>query len=146
MDYVWDIDGTLADCSHREHYVRNKPKDWVKFYGGMINDKPHWDMVHILHALRTDHPANHVILCTGRPEEYREDTLHWFETNGIPYDALYMRAADDHRTDNVVKVELIRKIQADGYDPKIVFEDRTRVVKAFREIGLRVLQVRDGDF
>ena len=32
---IFDIDGTLADISQREHHVRKQPKNWKAFFAGM---------------------------------------------------------------------------------------------------------------
>ena len=31
MDVICDIDGTVADCSHRLHWIQSKPKNWKAF-------------------------------------------------------------------------------------------------------------------
>ena len=33
MISIFDIDGVLADATHREHHVTKKPKDWDAFFG-----------------------------------------------------------------------------------------------------------------
>jgi FMN phosphatase YigB (HAD superfamily) len=35
MIYIFDIDGTLADISHRLHFIQQEPKDWRGFYSEM---------------------------------------------------------------------------------------------------------------
>ena len=35
---IFDLDGTLSDCTHRMHYLDNKPKDFDSFYGAMGDD------------------------------------------------------------------------------------------------------------
>jgi hypothetical protein len=34
MDILVDIDGTLADCTHRLHHIQKQPKDWDAFFAG----------------------------------------------------------------------------------------------------------------
>ena len=58
----------------------------------------------------------------------------------------YMREAGDHRDDDVVKIEMLAQIRADGFEPIMVFEDRTRVVKARRSAGIPCMQVCNGNF
>ena len=57
-----------------------------------------------------------------------------------------MRAEGDRRQDDLVKSDLLDKIRIDGFDPVIAFDDRDKVVKMWRERGLRCLQVDRGDF
>ena len=52
MTYIFDIDGTLADCSHRLHYISGENKDWDTFYKECVNDKPIMDVVEILWSLQ----------------------------------------------------------------------------------------------
>jgi hypothetical protein len=65
---------------------------------------------------------------------------------GIVPEAFYMRSDKDYRADYIVKREMLDKIRADGYDPVLVFDDRTSVVNMWREAGLRAVQVAPGDF
>ena len=37
---IFDIDGTLADCSHRLHHVTGDKRDWNKFFAEMSEDPP----------------------------------------------------------------------------------------------------------
>jgi len=46
MIYIFDIDGTLADVSHRLHYITGETKDWDAFFaacgalmGGVFEDR-----------------------------------------------------------------------------------------------------------
>lgn len=57
-----------------------------------------------------------------------------------------MRRAGDHRGDDIIKLELLTQIKADGFDPIMAFEDRSRVVRAWRSAGIPCAQVAEGDF
>ena len=59
---------------------------------------------------------------------------------------LYLRGVGDFREDPMVKSYLYDQILAKGFKPKLVFEDRSIVVKMWRGRGLRCLQVAEGDF
>jgi len=144
MDIIVDIDGTIANADWRQHHLLVKPKNWTGFWKDMENDGPHTDIIWLVKQLHST--GNRIIMCTGRQEQHREPTTKWLDKYEIPYSAIYMRETGDHRDDSIVKVELINRIREDGYDPYLVLEDRNRVVKAFRDIGLRVLQVNYGDF
>ena len=37
---IVDIDGTLADLSHRRHHVENGKRNWSAFFAELSNDKP----------------------------------------------------------------------------------------------------------
>ena len=81
-----------------------------------------------------------------RLEKYRSATEEWLNKHDLPYEKLYMRRKGDRRDDTIVKFELLEQIQADGYDPVLVFEDRDRVVQMWRDAGLKCLQVKPGEY
>lgn len=86
------------------------------------------------------------IIVSGRPESCREDTSKWLVKHGIHWDYLYMRATDDKRPDDEVKLEIFNTHIRDKFNVLWVFDDRNRVVAMWRRLGLMCLQVNDGDF
>lgn len=66
--------------------------------------------------------------------------------HGLPPGPVYMRKAGDYTDDNLLKVELLRQLRADGHEPIMAFDDRSRVVQAWREQGIPCAQVAAGDF
>ena len=59
---------------------------------------------------------------------------------------LLMREDDDYRDDSIVKPELLDKAGIKLDDILCVFEDRNRMVKKWRELGLTCVQVNEGNF
>jgi phosphoglycolate phosphatase-like HAD superfamily hydrolase len=141
---VFDIDGTLANIEHRRAFVATKPKNWKAFNAGIVNDTRYEDMVWLVNHF--DNALCKIILCSGRGEEHRDVTEKQMNDFFVPYNALYMRPAKDHRPDYVIKVELLQQIRADFGEPFLWFDDRNQVVDAIRAEGVRVLQVAPGDF
>lgn len=142
--YIFDIDNTIADNSIRIHHLHKQPKDWAAWHAESGTDTPYWEVVDLI-DMAVDAGVK-VVLCTGRDEFCRDSTVEWLDTHCIHYDKLYMRPEGDRRDDCVVKRDLLKTIRADGYDPVLVFEDRDRVVKMWRDEGLRCLQVNPGNF
>lgn len=140
---VFDIDGTIADIEHRRHFVQKPNRDWRSFERNIYNDKPKEAVVRLLRML---HPTNRIVLSSGRHEGQRFGTESWLQNHHIPWDNLYMRKEKDYRADNIVKLELLAQMNADGYDPWIVFDDRDQVVKMWRDAGYTCCQVAPGDF
>jgi uncharacterized HAD superfamily protein len=140
MDYIFDIDDTLSDSSERDHYLRAPNKNWDSYYSELVNDNPILSAVEVLKAL---YAAEHrIILCTGRPERYRNLTVQWLQTHNVPADALYMRQKSEQYLRNAeIKRILLAQIIQDGYSPKAVFEDNPHSVEMWREAGLQVFQV-----
>lgn len=143
---IVDIDGTLAGhdgTNPRGHHD----------YHLVGNDYIHQDIDNLLFILEQGYPSwlepdVRRILVSGRPDSCRDETVEWLDRHGWGegnYD-LFMRATGDMRRDDVVKYEIFRDNIQDKYHVDYVFDDRDRVVKMWRALGLRTLQVADGDF
>lgn len=156
--YLFDIDGTLADLSHRLCHIQKQPKDWDAFFDidAVLKDKPFLHICRLAKALRK--AGEIIVFCSGRPERLKLATAKWlyYHVTGDPLsdalDKLYMRpdtmegGKPDHREDYVVKRELLRKIVWDGYTPTMAFDDRDQVVKMWRDNGIPCAQVANGSF
>lgn len=144
---VFDIDGTIANNDHRRHFVEQEKKDWKAYNSLMADDGVYKDIIWIMSMMWADMDAR-IILCTGREEVYREVTDDWLINNSLSHyiTDMYMRGVKDYRSDAIVKVELLKQIEADWGRPQLWFDDRQQVVDAIRAEGIRVLQVQPGDF
>lgn len=142
--YIFDIDGTLADCSHRLHHIQKEPKDWTAFFAACSKDKPIKAIVELATVLLCS--DEEVVFVSGRSDECRSATEQWLSYYVWADAPLYMRKAGDHRDDAIIKIELLAQIRADGFEPIMAFEDRTRVVAAWRAAGVPCAQVAPGDF
>lgn len=137
-----DMDGTLADVEHRVHHVRGRgKKNWPAFFRGMTKDKPNAVVAEWVKNLR---PEYTIVILSGRPSSYARDTVQWLKKHKIPFDHLLMRREGDHRPDHIVKKELMATL------PKrqiaFVIDDRASVCRMWRDEGLRVFQVAEGNF
>ena len=139
---IFDIDGTLADVSERIHHVRKKPKNWPAFFEGMAQDKAIHSMVRLCNLLYAS--GIRIVLCSGRNEEHRAQTIEWLAGQGVNYHDLLLRRSNDRRSDTEVKRELLATLDKS----KILFvvEDRSRVVEMWRSEGLVCLQCAPGEF
>ena len=139
---IFDIDGTLANISERIHHIKRKPKNWNAFNAGMAQDKAIHSMVRLCNILYAS--GLRIILCSGRNERNRLETVEWLSKQGVNYHELLLRRDEDYRPDSVVKRELIQDLDKS----KILFvvEDRSRVVEMWRSEGLVCLQCAPGEF
>lgn len=149
---VVDIDGTVADCSQRRHHLLKQPKDWDAFFAGIPSDLPIESSCRLVRVLGS-WGFYRVIFCTGRGEEYREQTEAWLRETfeGMAprswfSDSLLMRATADRRDDPVVKPELLASRGITPQNTAFILEDRNRMVARWRELGFTCFQVADGDF
>jgi hypothetical protein len=142
--FIFDLDGTLANGEHRVHFIRNhEVKDWDSYFLACTEDTP---ILHVVRLARILYGTCPVIIVTGRSRMVEEQTRAWLWRYTVPHSDLYMREERDYRNDDVLKVEMLAQIRADGWRPIMAFEDRTRVVRAYRAAGLPCAQVAEGDF
>ena len=145
---ICDLDGTLADCEHRVHHVRGKPKNWDAFFAGVRNDGVNYPVLLLLDKFTNygDDWQYNIIFCSGRPERCRADTEWWLrEVCDIPDFILLMRKDGDFRADNIVKQEILDK-HIDKSRVLFVLDDRQQVVDMWRANGLTCFQVAEGNF
>jgi hypothetical protein len=143
---VFDIDGTLANCDHRLHYLERVPQDWEGFCNPIevVKDVVIADVARIYRAMT---PIKwEFVLCTGREETSREATHAWLWRNNLPFDRLLMRAEGDFRHDTQVKPELLSRAGCRPDNVIAIFEDRSCVVDKWRELGYTCFQVAKGDY
>ncbi len=140
--YIFDIDGTLADLTHRLHYIQKHPKDWDSFFAACVHDTPIPHIVTLAKCLPLP-----IVCVSGRSDVVRIETDYWLRVKaGLAPAALYMRKGGDRRSDDIVKTEILDKLRSDGWRPLMAFDDRDRVVKAWRAAGVPCAQVAEGDF
>lgn len=143
---IFDMDGTLADVRHRLHFLNGPKKDFEAFYGTMYHDTPN-ALVCELAAMYASNNEYYLIICTGRPERYRRETKQWLLDYEIEYHGLFMRANDRlSDKDSDVKRDMLNLIRKLWPSPILAVDDRSQVVKMWREEGLVCLQVADGNF
>lgn len=143
---IVDIDGTMTIVGDRVKYIESEPKEWQKFYDACGEDEVNDPIARLVHAVAIAGEAN-VVFCTGRSEDHRRVTEEWFADNlGVAGVELIMRPSGDHRSDTIVKPEMLA---AAGYTPDnvwFILEDRAKVTRKWRELGFTCLQVANGDF
>lgn len=140
---IFDVDGTIANNDHRRVWVQNKPKNWKAYNATMADDKPIDNIIHIAQILCQHYQ---IIIVTARSDDHKQTTIDWLEKHMVPHTAIYFRKEKDYRDDTIVKSEILDQLLEDGYNPVMVFDDRTKVVNMWRERGLQCLQVAEGNF
>ncbi len=162
--FIVDIDGTVAEKGDRS------PFDWSKVSG----DTPIEPIVKLVKILITQkYSEEKIVFFSGRKECCMGDTITWINkyifnyegtyslsndceirffnsaTNEEKYHSeyqLFMRKDDDDRNDAITKRELFDEHIRGKFFVEFILDDRDRVVKMWRELGLSCLQVANGDF
>ena len=141
---VFDIDGVLADCSHRLHYLEKKNYD--KFYSDeeIMKDKPIHDIMDIFVGLENLNEYNIGnnktvnILISGRNERCKKSTIQWLREKlniYIDEDQLFFRSANDYRPAHEVKEDLIKKYI--GFKNILfAFDDDDQVNEMYKKHGV----------
>src|SRR5215207_2535449 len=104
---VFDIDGVLADVTHRLHHLRAYPQRWERFFRAAERDPLLDEGARRLRAALAEHD---VIYITGRPERNRRLTERWLARHDLPTGPLVMRGDDDFRPARFYKREVLRKL------------------------------------
>lgn len=129
---VVDLDGTLANLNGRLPYgdaqkdcendlLRQEVLDQVKQFTLMKR-----------------------LIVSGRFDTYKEQTERWLKKHNIHYDGLFMREANDTRGDQIIKREIYEQHIEPFYKVVRVFDDRPKVIRMWRELGLDVVDVGNG--
>lgn len=143
---VFDMDGTLADVTHRRGLVERSPKDWESFFAQCDRDRPNKPVVEIAQILGSSHDI-HVV--TARRKKETDITEQWLQNYSVPYAALWVLRSDEGDDKYTPDVELKQR-WLDQFEGKrrisYVFDDRNKVVAMWRRNGLTCFQVAEGNF
>lgn len=133
---ICDLDGTLALFGDRPKYDRDYE-----------NDDLNTVISQIIHDHLLMHPSVKLIFVSGRKEKFRDQTNDFLVNKGrFDNYILLMRGDHDNREDSIIKRELFEEFIRGQYYIEFVIDDRDRVVKMWRDLGLTCLQVAEGNF
>lgn len=134
---IFDLDGTIRDLNGRKPYG-----DTVK--DECINDLPIHQIIELT-KFYYFHSNKQVLIVSGCMENARIPTMQWFDKHGVEWHELYMRHTRDYRPDEILKKEIyIREIKP-RYNVVMVYDDRPKIVRMYRELGLKVADVGKGE-
>lgn len=145
---IVDIDGTLADASHRLHYIKQEQPDWASFMDPelLIKDTAQPFAREVLNSFR----AQEYEMCflTGRTEAAREATEAWLNTRmdrRPSWEPVFMRTpkyANMHASvykelqlKEIMETHYTTYTRRGGWD-KIFFEDDPFVARMYMKHGI----------
>lgn len=137
---IVDIDGTCALHNGRNPYELDRVSE----------DIPNYPLVRFLKELICN---KHIIFLSGREgtDKCRQDTIDWLTKNICSSDfgckwELLMRDKGNFEPDEIIKKRIFHKEIESDYNVLAVFDDRDKVVKMWRSLGLLCNQVYWGNF
>lgn len=155
MSIIFDIDGVLADCSHRLRFIQGEEKDWDSFHSDeeLEKDSPMprgFDLFkkisasfdYTLDRNRDFVEIHQVIFITGRPNRNREATKKWFFNSfgfSINDFLLFMRDDKDHRKAVHYKKSVIQQLPLMGINPTLAVDDDIEICKMYVKSGIPAL-------
>lgn len=164
---IFDLDGTLADCEHRRHFVeknvycdhwhkipnhpiqmcdpckirfKNWKPDWKSFYEACDKDIPIEPVIEIWNDQISLGSMGDHLIWSGRCESVRDKTEKWLSDNLLCFDPkqLKMRPIGDSTPDDVLKEKWLDEYISKGQEIKFVFDDRPKVIRMWRRRGIFV--------
>ena len=163
---IFDLDGTLANIDSRRD-ISMKPNgklDWDVFAAPnsiLALDKPNAPVIKMAQMFKAD--GFKIVIFSGRNDRGFDATVQWLNDFKVPFDLLVMRpdkfkdkswpiadgnpATPDMRfmPDEILKKKMLDTF-VDIDDVFLVVDDRDKVVKMWRDLGLNTFQVAPGDF
>ena len=150
---VFDLDGTLSDDSHRIHLIQGTLRadpaarvQWALYFERCGLDAPHQRMIELFRTLRFG--RERVEIWTGRDGGQRAQTERWLsehvfgndmwtrQENRLQYVPLIMRPAGSVISDIAFKTELLHDARRRLDPVSLVFEDRAKMAKWWRSMGV----------
>lgn len=137
---MFDLDGTLADSGHRQHFLEGAKRDWDGFFAAAPADPPLERGVALCLAAAEE---CEVVYLTGRPERCRADTREWLARQGLPGGAIHMRPNADRRPARTTKLETLRRLGRTR-EVRMLVDDDELVCDAAERAGFRVVRASWG--
>ena len=163
---IFDLDGTLANIDVRrdKSLKPNGKLDWDLFASPtsiMDWDTPNAPVIKMAQMFHDN--GFKVVIFSGRNDRSFASTKDWLRIHNVPFDLLVMRP-DKFKSDSwpialgnpatsdmrFMPDEILKKKMLDTFvdidDVFLVVDDRDKVVKMWRDLGLNTFQVAPGDF
>lgn len=138
--YIFDLDGTLADNTHRAHHLKKSPQDWTSFDRACGADTPILPMVELYHTLLEG--GAEVRIWTGRTADVMLQTIEWLEKHELPCDELRMRKPGDWSDARVLKGMWLSELSEENRERLVcVFDDDPKMVEFWAAQGVLCLRV-----
>ena len=163
---IFDLDGTLANIDvRRDKSLKPNGKLDCDIFASPTSvmdwDTPNKPVVKMAQLFHND--GFRIVIFSGRNDRSFHATRDWLKIHNVPFDLLVMRP-DKFKDDSwpvadgnpatfdmrFMPDEILKKKMLDTFldidDVFLVVDDRDKVVKMWRDLGLNTFQVAPGDF
>ncbi len=131
-----DIDGVIADPTHRLRHIEQRPKDWAAFFADAHADPPL--PTGVAEVLRLQQTGLTIVYVSGRPSYLRDQTRSWLARHGLPSGDMHLRRARDYRPAPTMKLDIYQRLALD-FDIQAIVDDDDRVVATLTANGFPVI-------
>lgn len=139
---ICDIDWTVADLTHRLHFIKQEKKDHDSFYVNVGWDLPITQTIAVVQALKKQWYT--IVMMSWRRNQCCQDTISWLNKYEVPFDFILMRSWRDHRQDFEIKEELYERCLKNS-NILLAIDDRKQIVDLWRSLWIFVMDVRQTD-
>jgi hypothetical protein len=135
-----DLDGTIADTSHRYNLAPTVDQfsTWSVYAKACIRDTV-IESVAVLTRILISKCEIHYI--SGRDGSALLETEMWLRKNNLPYHFLTLRPAGNEDSNADIKVNYILKLRAEGKEPILLLDDWPDTCRAAESVGVPALRV-----
>lgn len=146
---ICDLDGTLALFEGKRNPYDASRCD--------VTDEPNHSVLTTLRMFASGKSRGFgpvvlekIFFFSGRMEKFREPTKNfllnkcWIDVENDPLYELHMRKDDDFAADEIIKEEMYKNNIEGKYNVLFVFDDRPKVIRMWKKIGLPVFNVGSG--
>ena len=138
---IVDIDGVLADASAHQHFLKAENQDWASFFAASADIPIVVEGLELVEKLSS---FMSVVLLTARPFSLADTTVKWLNKNKIYWDVLAMRAENDERSSPEVKLEIVKELEEEGYQPALALDDDPRNILMYIKKEILTIYVHSG--
>ena len=135
---LFDVDNTLADMSHRVHYLSREDIDWDEFESQAVFDSPILPTIWTAQAYK--HAGCQVWIWTGRSDKIEDITKAWLRNYKVPVDQLIMRPYGEEMPTSELKVRWLKEVVPQD---RVIcaYDDDPKVIERLKQQKLQVMQV-----
>jgi hypothetical protein len=144
--FIFDLDHTIIDSSHRQSYLPDGSLDLVHWRENSTAEKVAQDtLLPLARVMASAHNVNiRIIVCTARVMASAD--YYFLQQHGLFADYILSRPEGDTSGDAQLKIRLLNDfVKSQGISWKrfiqgaVMFDDNQTVIKALKSIGLNVV-------